>query len=173
VRAASKSAATDVPPPPARQANELAPETDPLSEADIYLAYGRYQQAEELIKEAMHHDRNPALRFKLLEIYYASRNSTGFEDAARDLRHEVGADHALWQQVMPMGRELCPYSLLFNPDQGTEDLGPGATDATVVSAAPSVTVPDSYDFDLGQTEETAPTAPETGRDRFSSAPPSI
>ncbi|MEW8091706.1 MAG: FimV/HubP family polar landmark protein, partial [Candidatus Thiodiazotropha endolucinida] len=32
-------------------------EVDPLSEADVYIAYGRYQQAEELIKQAI--EKNP------------------------------------------------------------------------------------------------------------------
>ncbi len=122
-------------------------EPDPLSEADIYLAYGRYQQAEDLIKEAMHHDRDPELRLKLLEIYYAAKNAAAFEDAARDLLHDVGAGHELWQRVLPMGRELCPYTLLFNENQG---------DAPPPTAAGGHTVatPDSYDFDASDSEAT-------------------
>lgn len=128
---------------------EAHPGSDPLSEADIYLAYGRYQQAEDLIKEAMHHDRNPELRLKLLEIYYAAKNSTGFEDAARDLRHDVGADHQLWQRVLPMGREICPYSLLFGEDQNDAPVA-----ADTVHVPTTTTAPDAYDLDLGGSEDT-------------------
>jgi len=150
VRAANKSAEpiSTAPQPVVKPVAEPYPESDPLSEADIYLAYGRYQQAEDLIKEAMHHDHNPELLLKLLEIYYAAKNATGFEDSARDLRHDVGAGHELWQRALLMGRELCPYSLLFGEDQND---APAAADT--VQATTTVTPPDSYDF--GQDSEVA------------------
>lgn len=150
VRAANKNAepVSAAPQQAAKPVHELPPESDPLSEADIYLAYGRYQQAEDLIKEAMHHDRNPELRLKLLEIYYAAKNATGFEDAARDLRHDVGAGSEMWQRVLPMGRELCPYSLLFGEDQSDEP------DVATGPAATAVAAPGNYDFDLSDTEAT-------------------
>ena len=151
VRAANKNVEpiSTAPQQAVRPVAEAHPESDPLSEADIYLAYGRYQQAEDLIKEAMHRDHNPELRLKLLEIYYAAKNATGFEDVARDLRHDVGADHQLWQRVLPMGREICPYSLLFGVEQNDE---PAATET--VHAAATATAPDAYDFDLGGSEDT-------------------
>ena len=142
VRAANKNVEPISPAPQlvVKPVAEQYPESDPLSEADIYLAYGRYQQAEDLIKEAMYHDRNPELRLKLLEIYYAAKNATGFEDAARDLRHDIGAGHELWQRVLVMGRELCPYSLLFGEDQSD-----AAAVAETGHAATTATPPDSYD----------------------------
>ncbi len=151
VRAANKNAEpiSVTPQQVVKPVAEPHPESDPLSEADIYLAYGRYQQAEDLIKEAMHRDRNPELRLKLLEIYYAAKNATGFEDTARDLRHDVGAGHELWQRALLMGREICPYSLLFGEDQ---DDAPVAADAG--HATTTVTPPDGYDFDLGGSEDT-------------------
>ncbi len=151
VRAANKNVEpiSAAPQQAVRPVAEAHPESDPLSEADIYLAYGRYQQAEDLIKEAMHRDHNPELRLKLLEIYYAAKNATGFEDVARDLRHDVGADHQLWQRVLPMGREICPYSLLFGEQQSD---APAATET--VHAATTPTAPDAYDFDLGGSEDT-------------------
>ncbi|TPW12009.1 MAG: hypothetical protein FD130_1857, partial [Halothiobacillaceae bacterium] len=53
------------------QADEA--DIDPLAEADVYLAYRRFQQAEELIKEAL--SRSPDrddLQLKLLEIYFGA-----------------------------------------------------------------------------------------------------
>ncbi|HHI77247.1 MAG TPA: hypothetical protein ENJ94_08755, partial [Gammaproteobacteria bacterium] len=50
-------------------------EVDPVAEADVYIAYGRYQQAEDLLKQAMERDPDRlALKHKLLEVYYATRN---------------------------------------------------------------------------------------------------
>jgi hypothetical protein len=48
-----------------------------------------------------------------LEVYYAAKNASAFEDTASNLREEVGADTELWRKVVPMGQELCPNSLLF------------------------------------------------------------
>ncbi len=99
-----------------------AVEQDPLSEVDVYLAYGRYQQAEERVREAMRQDpvRND-LKVKLLEVYYASRNRTAFESLAMELFEALGdSSDPLWQKVVPMGLELCPEHPLFaeNVDQG-------------------------------------------------------
>lgn len=165
IRAATQSGSvTAAPRPVAKAVPEQNHVSDPLSEADIYLAYGRYQQAEDLIKEAMRHDRNPELNMKLLEIYYAAKNSTGFEDVARDLRHEVGTDGVLWERVLPMGRELCPYSLLFNADQGDELPDAAVIDTPAASSVP--TVPDSYDFDLGTEVSAAPTPLQADQGHF-------
>lgn len=139
--AAAQPSATGSAPVP-----EHGPEADPLAEADIYLAYGRYQQAEDLIKEAIHRDRNPELRVKLLEIYFAAKNSTAFEDAARDLRHEVGPDSPYWQRILPMGQELCPYSLLFNADQSAEQWHQEDAESAADRRS-AATLPDSFDFD--------------------------
>ena len=55
-------------------------DVDPVAEADVYLAYGRDLQAEEILKEAMR--SNPermAIRSKLLEVYAKRRDTKGFE----------------------------------------------------------------------------------------------
>ncbi|MBA2723743.1 MAG: hypothetical protein H0U56_12830, partial [Methylibium sp.] len=53
-------------------------DVDPVAEADVYLAYGRDLQAEEILKEAMR--SNPermAIRLKLLEVYAKRRDTKG------------------------------------------------------------------------------------------------
>jgi pilus assembly protein FimV len=91
-------------------------EIDPIAEADVYLAYGRYQQAEELMRNAVdtHPDRDEC-KLKLLEIYYAAENKTGFEAFAQELS-AVGKsqDPVFWEKVIEMGREICPDSALFS-----------------------------------------------------------
>lgn len=91
-------------------------EIDPISEADVYLAYGRYQQAEELMRNAVniHPDRDEC-KLKLLEIYYASENKTGFEAFAKELAVSgKNQETIFWEKVSEMGREICPDSALFS-----------------------------------------------------------
>src|SRR3546814_19547704 len=55
-------------------------EVDPIAEADVYLAYGRDAQAEEIVKEALcnPHERH-AVRVWLLAIYANRTESRPFE----------------------------------------------------------------------------------------------
>jgi pilus assembly protein FimV len=95
---------------------------DPLAEADVYLAYGRYNQAEELIRQALAEDPKPELRLKLLEIFYAKEDTQAFATYAQELKDQ-GADQDLkfWGRVVEMGRELCPGSPLFKPSDEPQD----------------------------------------------------
>lgn len=54
--------------------------SDALAEADIYIAYGRYPQAIDLLKTAVSADPgNPAYRLKLLELYLQTDNRAAAE----------------------------------------------------------------------------------------------
>ncbi len=103
----------------ASEMHSLADETsevDPVSEADVYIAYGRYDQAEELLSQALNRDPDRlALKFKLLEVYYANRNVGAFTDCAQQLADagQDGVDGAAWQRVCDMGRDLAPEYPLF------------------------------------------------------------
>src|SRR5207245_10924853 len=49
-------------------------EIDPIAEADVYMAYGRDAQAEEILRDALAKDSSrQAIRVKLLEIYAIGR----------------------------------------------------------------------------------------------------
>ncbi len=91
-------------------------EVDPLSEADVYIAYGRYQQAEELIKQAI--DKFPEreeLKHKLLEIYFSAKKSNEFTKLAEEL-HGSGLETSnpdVWSKVASMGKEINPTHALF------------------------------------------------------------
>ncbi|MDB6060766.1 MAG: hypothetical protein JWM78_869 [Verrucomicrobiaceae bacterium] len=58
----------------------VRPETgDAIAESDIYIAYGRYQQAVDLLSTAIDHEPNRTdLRVKLLEVYVEMRNKEAF-----------------------------------------------------------------------------------------------
>lgn len=90
-------------------------EIDPLSEADVYLAYGRYQQAEDLIRQAIKdHPVKDEYKLKLLEIFYANENKERFTDYAQELA-DAGKtkDFSFWNKVSDMGKEVIPESALF------------------------------------------------------------
>lgn len=108
-------------------------EADPIAEADVYLAYGRYQQAEELIRGAL--DRSPQrseLRLKLLEVLFAAKNANAFDTEAEVLlANTEQKDSETWQRVAEMGRELNPSSPLYRDGEAAvaEQAAPTAPDA--------------------------------------------
>ena len=87
---------------------------DVLAEADVYLAYGIYQQAEELLKTAVveNPDRND-YKIKLLETYFASKDKSGFISVAEPLSENINRESAEWSRVIAMGRELDSGNSLF------------------------------------------------------------
>jgi pilus assembly protein FimV len=91
-------------------------DVDPVAEADVYLAYGRDLQAEEILKEAMR--SNPdrmAIRTKLLEVYAKRRDTKGFEMLATQLfalTHGTGED---WAKAQELGAQIDPENPLFKP----------------------------------------------------------
>ena len=90
-------------------------EADPLAEADVYLAYGRYQQAEDLIKDALEKDSSREdLNVKLLEVFAAAKNQAAFDEHAQGLLARLeNSDHPLWEKVAEMGRELNPGNPMY------------------------------------------------------------
>jgi pilus assembly protein FimV len=99
-------------------------EVDPISEADVYLAYGRYKQAEELMLQAIEDQPGrDECKLKLLEIYYANENKDAFEKYANELA-ESGKrkDSAFWGKVIEMGGEVNPDSQLFKETDETQDV---------------------------------------------------
>jgi len=88
---------------------------DVIAEADVYLAYGIYQQAEELLNSAI--EQNPDrddYRMKLLETHYAAKDAAAFEQLATDVKSRKGDDKTYWDRVVAMGMELSPTSALFS-----------------------------------------------------------
>jgi pilus assembly protein FimV len=89
-------------------------EGDPLTEADVYLAYGRIQQAEDVLQAAL--EKTPddaAMRLKLLEVYHAGGNATAFDREASDFRDTVTEEDPVWLRIASMGYELSPENELY------------------------------------------------------------
>ncbi|WP_065310722.1 FimV/HubP family polar landmark protein [Janthinobacterium psychrotolerans] len=91
-----------------------ANEVDPVAEADVYIAYGRDGQAEDILKEALR--ANPerhAARLKLLEIYSARKDVAAFEDQASELYSQTRGLGDEWPQAAAMGAALDPANPLY------------------------------------------------------------
>ncbi|WP_396270194.1 FimV/HubP family polar landmark protein [Ideonella sp.] len=107
-------------------------DVDPVAEADVYLAYGRDLQAEEILKEALRTDPNrSAIRLKLLEVYAKRADVAGFESQALLLRDAIGESGDDWPKAQEMGRSIDPG----NPLYGHE--GSGAVDLDTSMRAPA------------------------------------
>ena len=116
-------------------------EVDPVAEADVYMAYGRDAQAEEILLEAKHKDpKRLAIHLKLLEIYANRKDAKQFETLATDLYSETGGVGADWEKAATMGKRLDANNPLYGGGQAQGNAGFDA-DATVIvtPAAPTGT----------------------------------
>ena len=92
---------------------DAADDVDPVAEADVYLAYGRDMQAEEILNEALR--TNPgriAIHQKLLDIYAKRRDTQGFERIATLAFRITNGDGPEWQRVSELGLGIDPTNTL-------------------------------------------------------------
>lgn len=90
-------------------------EVDPVAEADVYMAYGRDTQAEEILLEALQKDpRRTAIHAKLLEIYANRKSLKQFETLAAELYAQTGGAGADWGRVAALGAALDPANPLYS-----------------------------------------------------------
>ena len=105
-------------------------EVDPIAEADVYLAYGRDLQAEDILKDALRsHPERTALHAKLAEIYAKRKDVAAFNTLAGDAHRLTGGVGADWDRIQSLGQELDPTNAMFR----SAGAGPGA--AAAFSAA--------------------------------------
>jgi pilus assembly protein FimV len=130
---------------------DAAGDVDPVAEADVYLAYGRDLQAEEILKEAMRSTpTRVAIHNKLLEIYAKRRDTKAFEVVATEAYGLTQGQGPEWEHACELGKELDPNNPLYQPG-GAPLPKPGApvAGATVPfgvstlaqQSGPGVTVP--------------------------------
>ena len=95
---------------------DAAGDVDPVAEADVYLAYGRDLQAEEILKEAMRSTpTRVAIHNKLLEIYAKRRDAKAFEVVATEAYALTQGQGPEWEQACALGKELDPSNPLYQP----------------------------------------------------------
>jgi pilus assembly protein FimV len=138
---------------------DAAGDVDPVAEADVYLAYGRDLQAEEILKEALRvNPKRVAIHGKLLEIYAKRRDAKAFELIAGDafsLTHGAGPD---WERICEQGQGIDPENPLYqpggqpDPEASSTAQSYAATDAMMLATAthilPTPETPDDSDIDL-------------------------
>jgi pilus assembly protein FimV len=165
-----------------------AEEVDPIAEADVYMAYGRDAQAEEILREALQKDPNRMpVHAKLLEIYAKRNDTRSFEQSALKLKNLTNGSGPDWDKAAALGRSIDPANALYGgggagapsmaiPAAGAAfagaaaaapaidfDIGGGTSPGTVSTdiqfdEQPKPVTPSSIDFDLG-----AGTSPQTGK----------
>jgi pilus assembly protein FimV len=89
-------------------------DVDPIAEAEVYMAYGRDAQAEEILKDAIVKEpKRYELHLKLLEIYQASGNISAFETISGELYTTLGASDPVWAKVAQLGIKMDPDNPLY------------------------------------------------------------
>ncbi len=124
-------------------------EVDPVAEADVYIAYGRDAQAEEILKEALRsHPERHAVRLKLLEIYVTRKDARAFESQASELYSMTRGQGDEWAQAAAMGRALDPGNPLYvEGGAGMFAAAPAVAAAGVAAGAAAFSASDfSNDF---------------------------
>ena len=95
---------------------DAADDVDPVAEADVYLAYGRDLQAEEILKEALRtHAGRIAIHQKLLDIYAKRRDTQAFENMANEAYKLVGGQSPEWAKICEQGLGIDPGNALYQP----------------------------------------------------------
>ena len=136
---------------------DAAGDVDPVAEADVYLAYGRDLQAEEILKEALRTTPGRAAIYaKLCEIYAKRRDVKSFNAIAAKAHAITEGTGAEWGLIGGMGHELDAANPLYNDSAPVAGLAatPTATShaASLATAAVATIAPKSVaheiDFDL-------------------------
>ena len=166
---------------------DAAGDVDPVAEADVYLAYGRDLQAEEILKEALRtHPARVAIHAKLLEIYAKRRDLKAFEAIAAKaftLTQGSGSD---WEHICEMGRDVDPSNALYQQGGQLHQAAPHAAVLTpamqaalgadtiplttvathaVRNAVPDVDVDFNLDLDFSDAKVSAPATPNPANTR--------
>ncbi|MDB5882930.1 MAG: hypothetical protein JWP43_2808, partial [Ramlibacter sp.] len=142
---------------------------------DVYLAYGRDLQAEEILKEALRTTpQRVAIHSKLLEIYSKRRDAKAFEHVAKEAYSLTRGEGVDWDHIAELGQELDPSNSLYRPggqpvEGGAAAAGAAAaaaaaftstqaTQAMPLAATPVTDVDLDLDFSIGDDEPAAPAA---------------
>ena len=140
-----------------------ASDVDPVAEADVYLAYGRDAQAEEILKEALRNSpERLAVHQTLLELFAKRRDLKAFEGVAEMALSVSMGQGAEWERMRELGRSIDPGNILYRPN-GQDAAAPqpetsdnGAAQALATAAVSAV----DLDLDLDFSNSELPPDPE-------------
>ena len=145
---------------------DAAGDVDPVAEADVYLAYGRDLQAEEILKEALRTSPSRvAIHLKLMEIYAKRRDAKAFESVAKEAFNLTKGEGPEWTAASALGREMDASNPLYRQGNAPASTGLAGTvtmgSATTVTAAAAMTTAAATDFN---STKTMPTKAQAGAD---------
>jgi pilus assembly protein FimV len=91
-------------------------DVDPVAEADVYLAYGRDLQAEEILKDALRAaPQRIAIHQKLLELFAKRRDIKSFQHVAAKAFRLTDSDSLEWQRIRELGLSIDPGNPRYLP----------------------------------------------------------
>ncbi|MBS0308959.1 MAG: LysM peptidoglycan-binding domain-containing protein [Proteobacteria bacterium] len=129
-------------------------EVDPVAEADVYIAYGRDAQAEEILKEALRTqpERN-AVRLKLLEIYANRKDVRSFEAQATELYSMTKGEGEDWVQAAALGAALDPSNPMYAGGKSAASAPAAVADQSADLTAPTMPMDEGLDALLNTTQQ--------------------
>jgi pilus assembly protein FimV len=117
-------------------------DVDPVAEADVYLAYGRDLQAEEILKEAMRSTpERMAIRSKLLEVYAKRRDTKAYELLASQMFNLTKGEGPDWSHAQVLGLSIDPDNALYRPGGVPEEQRSGMAAPTAPDMLGAATEP--------------------------------
>jgi pilus assembly protein FimV len=142
-------------------------DVDPVAEADVYLAYGRDLQAEEILKEALRSTPDRlAVRLKLLEVYAKRRDTKGFEQLAVQMYNFTQGEGEDWTKAQEMGLSIDPENPMYQPggrpSEAPLSVGDADNDLLGASTVPHSVMPAPSALD--SVAPPVPPAPPEGTD---------
>ncbi len=128
-------------------------EVDPVAEADVYLAYGRDQQAEDILKDALQTTPSRvAIHAKLADIYAKRADTAAFNAnaaAAFGVSKGMGAE---WEHIRDLGHELDRDNAMY---QSQPAIPPKAEAQAEPEVAAKPAPPSDLDLDFDLDLDTA------------------
>ena len=145
--------------------DQVAPErvtaqtADPLGEADIYIAYGRFNQAAELLQNAINDEpQRSDLRLKFLEVQAELGDRDGFARQEQELR-EIGGVNADVDQIKAKYPSMAAAAVgvaasaaAIDAELDAFSLDDLEVDESALNSAASADMDDAFDLSLDDLE---------------------
>lgn len=137
---------------------DAAGDVDPVAEADVYLAYGRDLQAEEILQEALNAaPERIAIHQKLLEIFAKRRDTESFQGIATQAFQITKGHGLVWERMCELGLSIDPDNALYQPGGQPDQFDGGPTS------------PAALDFTSALADNAAPAASPSAAHQASDA----
>lgn len=114
---------------------DAEPSVDALSQADTFLAFGRTEQAEDVLNSALETQPNRHdLYLKLLGIYAEQDKLAEYESLAKRFREQTLEDGPDWETARVMGAAIDPQNALYQLPSAGHELSEDVTKSVGVVA---------------------------------------